>query len=125
MAAARVWPESEIVASDIDPVAVEVAEANLIANGLAGAVQVVEAAGLDHPALAGPFDLVLANILKGPLVDLAPAIGRATAADGRAILSGLLAEQGDEVAAAAAAAGFEEIARGADGDWITLTLGRA
>ncbi|MEL6296707.1 MAG: 50S ribosomal protein L11 methyltransferase, partial [Pseudomonadota bacterium] len=56
MAAARVWPHP-VLASDIDAVAVDVAEANVRANRLDGRVKVVEAAGLDHPDLAGPFDL--------------------------------------------------------------------
>ena len=66
MAAARVW-DRPVLASDIDPVAVEVAEANAASNGLADHLRCVEAAGFDHPALrdAAPFDLVFANILKG------------------------------------------------------------
>jgi ribosomal protein L11 methyltransferase len=124
MAAARVWPEVPIYASDIDPVAVEVAEANVAANGLAGRVRVLEAAGLDHPELqsAPPFRLVFANILKGPLIELAPAASAAIAPGGRAILSGLLAEQSDEVAQAWEATGLivdraDEIA-----GWTTLCL---
>ncbi|MEO1798489.1 MAG: 50S ribosomal protein L11 methyltransferase, partial [Pseudomonadota bacterium] len=89
MAAKRVWPEADVVASDIDAVAVEVATANLAANGMSGAVQCVEAEGFDHPALNGPFDLIFANILKGPLVDLAGPMAQATAANGQVILSGL------------------------------------
>ena len=73
MAAARTW-RGTILASDIDEVAVEVAEANLRANDMAGQVRCVEAAGFDHAALrdAAPFDLIFANILKGPLIALAP-----------------------------------------------------
>jgi len=73
MAASAVWGKN-VIASDIDPVAVEVAEANLSANGMAGQVRCVEAAGFDHEALkaAAPFDLVFANILKPPLLALAP-----------------------------------------------------
>lgn len=68
MAAARVWPEATILASDIDAVAVEVAEVNVAANDLMGRVRCLEAEGLDHPGIAGaaPFDLVFANILKAP-----------------------------------------------------------
>ncbi|MEE4187765.1 MAG: 50S ribosomal protein L11 methyltransferase, partial [Roseobacter sp.] len=73
MAAARIWPD-QVLASDIDAVAVEVAQSNVAANGLKGRVSCVEAAGFAHPELVGaaPFDLVFANILKGPLVALAP-----------------------------------------------------
>ena len=77
MGAARVWPLSpaRVLASDIDEVAVEVAKANVTANGLDGRVRCIEATGVDHPELAAaaPFDLVFANILKGPLIDMAPA----------------------------------------------------
>src|SRR5690606_1790121 len=71
MAAARLWP-GEVLASDIDAVAVEVAEVNVAANDLTGRVRCIEATGFDHPQLqaAAPFDLVFANILKGPLIDL-------------------------------------------------------
>jgi ribosomal protein L11 methyltransferase len=123
MAAARVFPEAEAVASDIDAVAVEVAEANLAVNGMTGRVACVEAAGFDHPALSGPFDLVFANILKGPLVEMAPAMAAAMPA-GVAILSGLLNDQADEVSAAYAAAGLREAGRMTVGDWTTLTLRR-
>ncbi|MGG7645627.1 50S ribosomal protein L11 methyltransferase [Rhodovulum sp. YNF3179] len=126
MAAARIWPVP-VIASDIDPVAVEVAEANLAANAMTGRVTCIEAAGFDHPRLAdaAPFDLVFANILKGPLVALAPDMARAVAPGGAAILSGILNEQADAVAAAYAAEGFAETAREVIGEWTTLTLRRA
>ena len=124
MAAARVWPGQTVVASDIDPVAVEVAGANVAANRLSGRVQVLEAAGLDHPALAAaaPFRLVFANIVKGPLMELAPAVGAAVAPGGWAILSGLLPSQVDDVTAAYAAAGFAVHASEEIRDWATLCL---
>lgn len=125
MAAARVWPVT-VLASDIDAAAVEVAETNVAVNGLQGRVRCLEAAGLDHPDLAAaqPFDLVFANILKGPLIDLAPSMGTAVAAGGHAVLSGLLNEQAEEVAQAYAAAGFAVEESERLGDWTTLTLVR-
>ncbi len=127
MAAARVLEGATILASDIDPVAVEVAEANLAANGLTGTVHALVAEGLDAPAIAqvAPFDLVFANILMGPLLDLAPGIAGVTAPGGHTILSGLLNEQGDTVIAAYLAAGFVLESRDIHGDWTTLTLRRA
>ncbi len=124
MAAARLWPARTVLASDIDAVAVDVARANVVANGLGARVRCLEAADLDHPDLAAaqPFDLVFANILMGPLIALAPAMGRAVAPGGHAILSGLLAEQADAVLAAYAGAGFALHARDDLGDWATLTL---
>lgn len=124
MAAAKVW-DIVPVASDIDPVAVEVAEANLAANGLTGRVNAVEATGFDHPALAGPFRLIFANILKGPLIDLAPDMAGAVAPEGAIILSGLLNDQAAEVRAAYEAAGFQPHNHEEIGDWSTLTMIRS
>lgn len=123
MGAARIWPEP-VIASDIDEVAVEVAEANVRANGLDGRVTCVEAAGFGHPELGAraPYDLVFANILKQPLIDLAPDMAAHLDAGGYAILSGLLTRQADEVVDAYAAAGIEEQDRRVIGDWVTLTL---
>ncbi|MFG6618134.1 50S ribosomal protein L11 methyltransferase [Sulfitobacter sp. 1A05707] len=123
MAAARIWPET-VLASDIDEVAVEVAQANVDANGLTGRVICVEAAGFDHPALAeaAPFDLVFANILKGPLVALAPDMAAALQPGGYAILSGLLNEQAEEVIEVYARSGINLTHRESIGDWTTLTL---
>ena len=125
MAAARIWPDV-VLASDIDAVAVEVAEANVAANGLTGQVRCVEAAGFDHPALSAgaPFDLVFANILKGPLVALAPDMAAALQPGGYAILSGILNEQADDVIAVYAQAGINLVHRESIVDWTTLTLQR-
>lgn len=128
MAAARAWPDlaesAPIVASDLDPVAVEVAAANVAANGLNGRIEVVEAAGFDHPRISelSPFGLIFANILKGPLVDLAPALARACAPGGHAILSGLLTPQAGAVSRAYAPHGFTVHATEEIGDWTTLCL---
>ncbi|SMX44105.1 50S ribosomal protein L11 methyltransferase [Actibacterium lipolyticum] len=123
MAAAKIWPET-VLASDIDQVAVEVAEANVDANGLSGRVKCVEAAGFDNPVLtaAAPFDLVFANILKGPLVALAPDMSRYIAPGGYAILSGILNQQADEVAATYTKNGFIVESRDEIADWTTLCL---
>jgi ribosomal protein L11 methyltransferase len=125
MAAAAALPGARVVAGDIDAVAVEVTRANLAANRLAAQVTAVEAAGFDHPgiAAAAPFDLVFANILKGPLIELAPAVAAHLAPGGRAILSGLLADQAEAVLAAYAAAGLASESRSRIGDWVTLVVG--
>ena len=124
MGAARIWPEATILASDIDEVAVEVAEANLAANGLNGRVGCLEAEGLDHPGIAGaaPFDLIFANILKGPLIALAPSITEALAPGGFVILSGILNEQADEVIAVYSEAGNSLSDRSEIGEWTTTVL---
>ena len=121
MAAARIWPEP-VLASDIDAQAVSVAEANIKANGLSGRVEVVEAAGFDHLALAGPFDLIFANILKGPLLALAPDMAARLSTGGHVILSGILNQQADEVVAHYAQHGISVLERDEIVDWTTLTL---
>ncbi len=126
MAAALLWPDADrVVAGDNDPVAVDTARANLEANGLGARVEVVEAAGLGHERLRGPFDLLLANILKGPLIDLAPEVAAHLAPGASVILSGLLRGQASEVAAVYARLGINEAARREIGDWATLTLVKA
>ncbi|MBL9061125.1 50S ribosomal protein L11 methyltransferase [Tabrizicola sp.] len=124
MAAAATLPEALVIASDIDQVAVDVAEANVSINGLEGRVECLEAAGLDHARIraAGPFDLVFANILKGPLIELAPGIANQLATGGRAILSGLLSVQADSVTAAYVASGLVLNSRDDIGEWSTLVL---
>lgn len=124
MAAARLWGGT-IIASDIDAVAVDVARSNLEANGLSGCVECVEATGLDHPALTeAPFDLIFANILKGPLIDLAPAIAQAAAPGGVVILSGILNEQADEVIGVYSRSGLNLRSRESIVDWTTLVLAK-
>ncbi len=125
MAAAKIW-EADVLASDIDEVAIEVAEANLRANGMEGEVACYVAPGFEHDDIrvAAPFDLVFANILKQPLIDLAPSMAANMTEGGHAILSGLLTRQAEDVVAAYAEAGFTEASREVIGDWVTLVLRR-
>jgi len=127
MAAATTLPEALVIASDIDRVAVDVAEANVAINGLEGRIACLEAAGLDHAKIkaAGPYDLIFANILKGPLIELAPGIATQLATGGRAILSGLLSVQADSVTAAYVASGLTLNSRDDIGEWSTLVLQRS
>ena len=126
MAAARVW-DGTVLASDIDQVAVEVAEANLKANGMDGQVTCLEAAGFDNPDLQAqaPFDLIFANILKGPLVALAPDVAANLRPGGYAILSGILNEQADGVVEVYAQNGINPERRDEIGEWTTLLLRKA
>lgn len=99
-AALKLWPASRVAASDIDPVSIEVAQENAGTNRVPlgrarGQVELAATAGLDHPRLhaRAPYDLIIANILAGPLIELAPAVGAALEAGGRLILAGLLNHQ--------------------------------
>ncbi|MDX2155802.1 MAG: 50S ribosomal protein L11 methyltransferase [Hyphomicrobiaceae bacterium] len=123
IAATRLWPRARVAASDIDPVAVEVARANVLLNRAAGGVALVEATGLAHPELRrARFDLVIANILAGPLVRMAPDLAHALAPAGTIILSGILAEQAREVVGVYAMAGFRLVERRIRLGWATLVL---
>ena len=125
MAAAAVW-QRPVMASDIDEVAVDVAKVNVSANGMNGLVNCVEAAGFDSPEIANlaPFDLVFANILKGPLIELAPDMARSVVSGGTVILSGLLVEQAEEVLSIYSDHGFELVRRRDLGEWSALRLRR-
>src|SRR3984885_5984765 len=92
--AAKLW-KRPVLASDIDPVAVEVTRDNARANGVAPLIRAVTADGLANPLLAGgaPYDLLIANILAGPLTQLAPGIVKALAPGAMLVLSGLLRNQ--------------------------------
>ena len=77
MGAALCWP-GQILASDIDEIATKTSKANAVVNGLGDRINVLTCAGFDHPHLhaKAPYDLILANILKGPLIALAPDIAK-------------------------------------------------
>lgn len=124
IAAARALPLARAFASDNDPLATAIARDNTRLNRVAPRVQIVTAAGFDHPMLrrAQPFDLVLANILPGPLVALAPAMRSALRGGGVAVLSGLLNHQAREVAATYHAAGFHLLSCKQRAGWTALTL---
>jgi ribosomal protein L11 methyltransferase len=126
LAAASVLPDALVIASDIDEVAVDVAEANVAINSMEGRIETMEAAGFAHPRLAeaAPYDLVFANILKGPLVELAPEMAKHVAQNGLIILSGLLVVQADSITAAYVANGFAPQAREDLGEWSCLVMRR-
>ena len=126
MAARAVWRRA-VIAADIDPIAVATSRANLRANGFGAGVPVVRAAGFAAPVLRrrGPYDLIFANILAGPLRRLALAMVRHAAPGGHIILSGLLDRQALQVRAVYAGHGFHPVRHHALDGWTTLTLRRA
>ena len=96
MAAQRVWPASGIIAADNDPVAVRVAAGNARQNGIAPRqLRCVVSSGFSGRVVrrSGPYDIILANILAGPLRRMAPQLMPHLAAGGWVILSGILNEQ--------------------------------
>ncbi|MEM6267013.1 MAG: 50S ribosomal protein L11 methyltransferase [Pseudomonadota bacterium] len=131
-AAIALWPRAYLTLSDIDPVCVQVVEENATLNQIAlgsgkGAATMVIAEGLDHPLLKlrGPYDLLIANILAGPLVELANDFADNVRPGGSVVLAGLLAgEQERSVRRAYRAAGFRLVCRLQRGDWAILWLKR-
>ena len=128
-AALKLWPAARAIASDIDPVAIEVAGENAAINvvrlGRArGQLELAVAPGLDHARLKAraPYDLIIANILAGPLIDLAPSLSAALAPGGMLILAGLLDRQAEAVAGAYRRHGLMLADRIDRGEWPTLML---
>jgi ribosomal protein L11 methyltransferase len=121
--AAKLW-RRRVLASDIDPVAVEITRENAAANGEATLVQAVAADGLSSPALAAkaPYDLIIANILAAPLTQLAPAIARSLARGGALVLSGLLTWQENLVLSFYRPHGLILRETRRDGPWSALVL---
>ncbi|HEX9646992.1 MAG TPA: 50S ribosomal protein L11 methyltransferase, partial [Alphaproteobacteria bacterium] len=124
MAMARLWRVA-VLAVDVDPIAVRAARANARRNRLGPWIEAVVAGGLRAPAVRrrAPFDLVVANILAGPLARMAPDLARRLAPGGIAVLSGLLADQQAGVAAAYRAQGLRLVRRDLRQGWATLTVG--
>ena len=130
-AALDLWPRALATASDIDPVCTGVVEDNAAANRFrlgprSGELTMVIADGMADPLLRarGPYDLLIANILAGPLVELAPDFGAAVVPCGQLLLAGLLETQEPRVRAAYRRAGFRLRARLVNGDWSILWLTR-
>lgn len=121
IAAAKLW-DRDILASDIDADSVEIAAENARLNEVGDRVKTLTAEGFDHPEIAeaAPFDFVFANILAGPLVELAPAMGEHVAKNGRALLAGLMSAQEERVTEAYEAAGFRLINRLEQPSWPIL-----
>lgn len=130
-AALALWPGARATASDIDPVCAGVVADNARANRVTlgagrGALTMVIADGLADPLLAarGPYDLLLANILAGPLERMAHDLADAVVPGGSLLLAGLLATQETAVRAAYRRAGCRLAARMTRGDWTILWLRR-
>jgi ribosomal protein L11 methyltransferase len=128
-AALDLWPRALATASDIDAVCPRVVEENAQLNGIAmgaghGAVTMLVADGMEHPLLQarGPYDLIMANILAGPLISLAAPFARSLVPGGSLLLSGLLTTQEPAVRTACRRAGLRLAGRLTNGDWSVLWL---
>jgi len=113
-----------VIATDIDPIAVSTTIDNARDNGVGQFIVAVEATGLDHRLIAtnGPYDLIVANILAGPLTALAPGMGRIAVRGANLVLSGILDTQAARVTAAYARQGMVLRQKLQRKDWVTLIL---
>lgn len=128
-AAHHLWPRAYLTASDIDPLSIDVtahnAEMNAVTLGRSiGQLALCAAQGTDHELIQrrAPYDLVIANILAGPLVELAPSFTAIAREGGSLILAGLLNTQSEAVLGAYRAQGFRLQRRVDTGDWPCLWL---
>jgi ribosomal protein L11 methyltransferase len=129
-AALALWPNAKCIATDIDAQAVAVARDNAAINRVplghgTGELLLGHADGMDSPLLAAraPFDLIVANILAGPLIELASGFGAALAPGATIILAGVLDTQADAVIGAYERFGLTCRARG-QGEWPVLVMRR-
>lgn len=123
MGVAKAWPVV-VMASDIDPEAVNVTEYNAVLNGLRGRVRAFEGAGFRNRVLVdnGPYDLIVANILANPLRKLARDVAKNLVPGGDLILSGLLETQQAAVLQAYREQGLKIVKRYPIDRWMTLHL---
>lgn len=122
-AARHLWPAATITATDIDPAAIHVTRENAADNAVDGLHLVVADGALsDEIAARAPYDLLIANILAGPLISMAPEVAAVAAPGATIVLAGLLETQRHEVVAAFEGCGCALSAVDRRGDWTILRL---
>lgn len=122
-AARELWPDARVIATDIDPVAIAVTADNARLNAV-DRVELVVADGALADAItdAAPYDLLIANILAGPLISMAPEVAAIAAPHATIVLAGLLETQRADVVAAFTACGCTLAHVDRRGDWSVLRL---
>ena len=115
-----------VLATDIDPIAVTTTVENARDNGVGRQIIAIEATGLDHRQIAtsAPYDMIVANILAGPLTALAPAMRKIAEPGCVVILSGILIHQAPRVIAAYSRMGIVLKQKITRKEWATLVLER-
>lgn len=122
-AALELWPDAYVLATDIDPLAIKVTRRNMAMNGIEHIDLRVTDGARDITVTTGAeFDLIIANILAGPLVSMAPEIASIAAPSATIVLAGLLETQRETVVAAYEACGCALDTVDRRGDWSVLRL---
>ncbi|CAK01918.1 50S ribosomal protein L11 methyltransferase [Bartonella tribocorum] len=113
-----------ILATDIDPIAIKVAQHNMALNGVEKYITAITATGFTHNEITSraPFDLIIANILANPLIELAPEMVQVLQKGGSLILSGILEEQHDLVLEAYVKQGLKYLETYHRQGWVTIHL---
>lgn len=126
MAAAKIRPDANIIAVDNDPLAVETTRRNADDNGVGSIIRFDLSDGYKADLVQenAPYDVILANILPNPLIEMAPDAAACLANDGIIILSGLLEDQQDKVITAHEALGLKLIDRLVHNGWAALVMGK-
>ena len=108
IASLKTWKNAKLIASDIDPIAIDVARENFLINNASSSVEFKVCDGIKDGLEQHKFDLVIANILANPLISLSPQIDSVCKSGSYIILSGFDQEQGKSVAKAYKDLGFKE-----------------
>ena len=119
MAAAKT-SQAEIIGIELDPDSLTVAQDNAHINGVSDRLRLIEGGTPDLGG--GTYDLIFANILAGPLTELAPGLTKVADPEAHLLLAGLLIEQEMEVLSAYEAQGWAQVGGFHNGQWALLWL---
>lgn len=124
IAMTKLWPAIRVNAVDIEEESVVVSKRHAMMNGAEKSITAECGDGYNTQlAQSGaPYDVVAANILANPLIEMAPQLAKALRPGGFAVLSGLLARQEADVVAAHEKAGLKLIDAEKIADWRALVL---
>jgi ribosomal protein L11 methyltransferase len=124
IAAAKLWPDVPVYAADNDPECVRVTDIHKTINDSAH-IETFQSEGYESQSIVwryAPYDFIIANILAGPLIDMAEEQSKALASGGYLILSGTLKEQAEAVLGAYTPHGLSLVSEFPGDEWMTLLL---
>lgn len=122
IAATSVWPEARLIASDIDPIAIDIANRNITLNANTANIKTLCCEGMDDPKIQtnAPYNLLIANILAKPLIAMAGGVASAVAKEGTLLLSGILGTQAEDVINAYEDEGLTHGSTTHIDEWVTI-----
>jgi len=120
IAAKKLWPNAAVLATDIDAVAIEVAQEHANINNVLLDLEVID--GVKSLGISEKYDIILANILARPLIEIAQDIAMLVADGGIVILSGFLENQMDDIIESYEKYNLYKLRHFNKNSWITLIL---